>query len=201
MDDTNGELSVKDKGDSKEPVKGAGVFGMWLFIVALGMLFAASMVGYLVVRLKAPEWPPAGTPGLPLGLYFSTFLIIGSSLTMHGALDSLRRNRQVLARWMLAATLALGTVFLVSQIGAWWTMAASRSSGDANLFTFTFYMLTALHAAHLLCGLAPLAVTCAKAFKGAYSPEWNLPVKLMGMYWHFLMIVWLVMFGVLIAGG
>lgn len=199
----HGRIEVNDGGlgDSLEHVKGVSVLGMWLFIVALGMLFAASLAGYFVIRLRAEQWPPAGMGGLPLGLYFSTFVLIGSSLTMQGALDSARRGRQALLKLMSAATLALGIVFLLSQILAWRVMLAAQAGVEPNLYSFTFYMLTALHAAHVFFGLIPLGVTTAKAFKGAYHPGWSLPVKLMGLYWHFLLLVWLVMFAVMMIAG
>ena len=188
-------------GNEHEPVKGAGVFGMSLFIATLSMLFAASLIGYLIVRLQAPQWPPPGAPALPLALYFSTFVLIGSSLTMQGALSSARRDRQLLLQLMLSGTLLLGLVFLASQIIAWRMMVLAEINLEPNLYAFTFYMLTALHALHVICGLIPLAVTAVKARRGAYSAQWNLPVRLMTMYWHFLLVVWLVMFFVMILAG
>ncbi len=175
--------------------------GMWLFIASLSVLFIASMVGYLVVRLRAPEWPPAGMPALPRGLYFSTFVLIASSMTMHFALHSVRRGRAQLLRMGLAATFVLGAVFLISQVSAWSVLLAADVYAQANLYAFTFYMLTGLHALHVIGGLIPLGVIMRAAWRGAYSPLAHQPVKNTAMYWHFLDIVWLVMFVLLITAG
>jgi len=193
------QTSARQRGDAHEPVKGASVFGMWLFIAALSMLFAASLAGYVVIRLRAPQWPPPGAEPIPFGLYFSTLILIGSSLTLHGALDSARKNRQPMLRFMLGGTLALGLAFLVSQALAWSAMVTAQLGHEPNLYSFTFFVLTMLHAAHVLGGIIPLAITTYKGSRGTYTPDWNLPLKLLGMYWHFLLVVWLVMFLVMVA--
>ncbi|MBN2082788.1 heme-copper oxidase subunit III [bacterium] len=193
------ESTVSRRGDVKEPIKGASVFGLWVFIAALSMLFAASLAGYVVIRLRAPEWPPPGAAPIPFGLYFSTLILIGSSLTLHGALDSARKNRQALLRWMLGGTLALGIAFLISQAIAWSTMLGAQAGHEPNLYSFTFFVLTMLHGAHVLGGLIPLAITTYKGSRGMYNADWHLPLRLMSMYWHFLLVVWLVMFLVMVA--
>jgi len=194
-------LEPADSGRKYEEIKGASTFGLWLFLAALGMLFAASLIGYLVIRLRTPEWPPAGMPALPVGLYFSTFILILSSLTIHGALDSARQDRQGLLRLLLLGTFLLGILFIVSQLVAWSVLLGAQVYAQVNLYAFTFYLLTGLHGVHVIGGLIPLAVTVTKAYRGAYGPEWTLPIKHMGMYWHFLLAVWLVMFSVMVIAG
>jgi cytochrome c oxidase subunit III len=175
---------------------------MKLFLVALGVLFAASMVGYLVVRLRAPAWPPAGSPRLPGGLWISTALLLLSSLTMHLALGQARRGRSTpLRNWLLLTSL-LGFFFLVSQILNWVRLVTvAHLPAQANLFAFTFYMLSGLHGAHVLGGLIPLGITAAHAHRGRYTAEEHEGVVHLSMYWHFLDVVWLVMFAVLMVAA
>lgn len=190
-----------DDGRLREEIKGASTCGLWLFIAALSMLFAASLIGYLVIRLRTPEWPPAGMPALPVGLYFSTFILILCSLALQGALDSARKNRQQLLRLMLLASFVLGILFIVSQLLAWSALLGAQVYAQVNLYAFTFYLLTGLHGLHVFGGLIPLGITLAKAYGGSYGPQWVLPVKHVGLYWHFLLVVWLVMFSVMVIAG
>jgi cytochrome c oxidase subunit 3 len=190
-----------DEGRSHEEIKGASTCGLWLFIAALSMLFAASLVGYLVIRFRTPEWPPAGMPPLPVGLFVSTFILILCSVTLHGALDSARKGRQSLLRLLLVGAFVLGILFLASQLLAWSKLLGAQVYAQVNLYAFTFYLLTGLHGVHVIGGLIPLAITVRKAYAGAYGPQWVLPVKHVGMYWHFLLIVWLIMFTVMEIAG
>lgn len=192
---------AEDDGRSREEIKGASTCGLWLFIATLSMLFAASLVGYLVIRYRTPEWPPAGMPPLPVGLFFSTFILILCSVSLHGALDSARKDRQSMLRLMLAAGFVLGILFLVSQLLAWSKLLGAQVYAQANLYAFTFYLLTGLHGVHVIGGLIPLGITVRKAYAGSYNPHWVLPVQHVGMYWHFLLIVWLVMFTVMEIAG
>jgi len=179
-----------------------GRFGMVLFLVALGVLFAASLTGYLVVRLRAATWPPAGSPRLPAGLWISTLILLVSSLTMHLALSRARLGRTVALRNWLLATFCLGIAFLVSQVLNWsHLITAHHLRAQANLYAFTFYMLTGLHGAHVLGGLIPLGLTTARAGRQGYTPESHEGIVHLSMYWHFLDAVWLVMFVVLMVAA
>lgn len=180
----------------------AGKLGMFLFLVALGMLFAASMVGYLVVRLRAPSWPPAGSPRLPGGLWISTLVLLASSLTIHLAVRSARAGMPGRTRNWLGTTTLLGLAFLVSQILNWAHLVLAQNLPvQANLYAFTFYMLSGLHGAHVLGGLIPLGITAVRAGRGRYTSDSHEGVQYVSMYWHFLDGVWLVMFTVLMIAA
>lgn len=171
---------------------------MRIFLAALGMLFAASIVGYLFVRLRADAWPPPGMPRLPHGLWLATVVILACSATVSQARRAVRLGETIRAtRWLLA-TLGLGTVFLVVQAVNWWGLVTARMTASTkNLYAFTFYMLTGLHAAHVVGGLALLAVVAARARRGRYGSGHHDGVTYAAMYWHFLDAVWLVLFAVL----
>ena len=175
---------------------------MTIFLISLSVLFAASIVGYLLVRLRSPQWVPPGTAPLPLGLWGSTLLILLSSVTMHGALLAIRGGKRDVSTRLLAATIVLGTTFLLLQGYNWWRMVAVDAVlATRSLYAFTFYMLTGLHALHVVGGLVPLGITTARAHRGAYSWADFQGVRLMVMYWHFLDVVWLVLFAVLVIAS
>lgn len=190
--------------DKQRPAPHAAPLGMALFLVALGVLFVASLLGFLITRGQAATWPPPGLPGLPGGLWGSTALLVASSGTLHLGLRGARRGDARALGLGLLATLILGLCFLASQSASWLELlAALRQQGASwrNLYVFCFYFLTGLHAAHVLGGLIPLVVTTAQAFRGRYTAESHMGVRLMAMYWHFLDGVWLVLFVALLAGS
>lgn len=197
--------------DKENPSPGAGLFGLVVFLLSLASLFAATLVAYWAVRLDAPSWPPPGAPGLPRVLWASTAALLASSATMHAAWLGARRGSAGLLRGGLVLTSALGLVFLVLQASGWHTLqgelgfvppAQLDPSGHVHgvrHFAGTFYLLTALHAAHVVGGLIPLLVTTGRALRGAYSPARRQGVTLCAVYWHFLEAVWLIIFVTLVA--
>jgi len=183
-------------GDKADP----GRLGMHLFLLSLTVLFAASIAGYLAVRFRADAWPPPGTPPLPAGLWIATIVLLASSGSIAVALSGVRNGRGGALRGGLAATAFLGVLFFLLQIRNWTILSAEEVTAESNLYGFTFYMLTGLHAVHLLGGLAALTVVTARAFRGAYTASLHGGVHYMSMYWHFLDAVWIVLFAVLAIG-
>lgn len=178
-----------------------GRLGMRLLLLSLGMLFAATLAGYFWVRSSAEVWPPPGMPALPAGLWLSTALIAVSSATVQWALAGARRGAQGSLRSGLLLTTLLGLGFLASQTVSWFTLVASSFTPRINLYAFTFFLLTALHAAHVIGGLAPLAAVTIRAWQGRYGANAHAGVEYVATYWHFLGAVWLVLFVVLFLAG
>ncbi len=178
-----------------------GRLGMTLLVLALSMLFAASLMMYLVIRLRAPVWPPPGMPHLPGTLWISTAIILISSFTMHSAVRAAREDRaQALSMAMLLTTL-LGVLFLVSQTVNWFSLVAANLTAKSNFYGFTFYLLTGLHAAHVIGGLVPLAVVTIRSWQRRYSAGFHPGVEYVAIYWHFLAVVWVVLFTLLVIAG
>jgi cytochrome c oxidase subunit 3 len=180
-------------------VPGAGVLGMWVFLATLTVLFLAAIVGYLVVRLKATDWPPPGMPRLPAGLWLATVALILGSATIHRAYRAIRvGERSASTRW-LAATLVLAFAFLFVQSWNWWGLIRLRLTAASNLYAFTFFMLTGLHAAHVIGGVVLIAVVLARSMQGRYGSGRYAGVTYAAMYWHFLDAIWLLLFAVLVV--
>lgn len=168
-----------------------GQLGLRFFLLSLTMLFAASLVGILVVRYKAAVWPPAGAPTLPKGLWASTALIFLSSWTMGRAVRHQARGESRPTTRFLLATAGLALAFIANQTHNWLAIWPGVRVQTTALYVFSFLLLTVLHALHVLGGLVSLAVVTAKAGKGRLSAA---GLSYAATYWHFLTGVWLVLF-------
>jgi heme/copper-type cytochrome/quinol oxidase subunit 3 len=197
-------VRVVDPFSGGTPRHEAGVFGMWLFLATLAVLFLTTMLGYLVVRLNPdPVEPfrPEASPGLPHLLLASTAALLASSATMHATVRGVRSgHRAEAARWA-GLTLALAILFLAVQAWAWLDLWRQQLRIDESLYAWTFYVLTGLHAAHVLGGLVPLWMVWRRIGTGRYSPRHPEGVVYCAMYWHFLDAVWLALYATLWLGS
>jgi cytochrome c oxidase subunit III len=164
----------------------------------LSMLFGASVVGYLITRSQNDVWKTASMPGLPLGLVASTILLAALSVAMHLSLRAVRQNRFEALQRTLTVAFLLGLAFVVGQAENWRSMYGAAMASDARtLYAFTFYMLTGLHALHVIGGFVPLLVVLGKAKRREYSSSNHEGVKLCAQYWDYLGVIWLILLNVL----
>jgi cytochrome c oxidase subunit 3 len=171
---------------------------MFVLFGTLSMLFGASVVGYLITRAQNDVWKTASMPNLPLGLLASSILLLALSIAMHRALAAVRQNRFEATQRALLIALLLGIAFVVGQVQNWRSMIGATTAGDARtLYGFTFYMLTGLHALHVVGGFVPLNIVLGKAKRREYSSSNHEGVKLCTQYWDYLGLVWLVLISVL----
>ena len=159
------------------------------------MLFLAGLVAWTVVGSRFEEWPPSGTPRLPELLWVSTALIAAGSFTAERAARSLDAGRDLETKRALVATIALGVAFLLGQIAAAAQLVANDLTMRASLAGWMFYFLTGLHAAHVIGGLGALGLAARRAQRG--EPPGRDLVRYGAVYWHFLGVVWVVLFVVL----
>lgn len=171
--------------------------GTWLLLVSLGVLFAASLIGYLVVRLRLSDQTLEATADLPGGLWVSSATLVVLSILLVLAERAFRRGREAAAARALAAALAFAVAFLGAQTWNWMQMAAGNLLPQHSILIWGFYTLTFLHAVHVLGGVVPMVLTTTRAYQGRYSADDHEAVHLLGMYWHFLLATWVVIFVVL----
>ncbi len=172
---------------------------MVLFLLALGMLFAASMLAYAIIRYAGAHTPPVGYLALPWLFWISTAVILCSGVSMHYARRSIMADRQAAFRRGMTMTTLLGFAFLAVQTPAMIQLIGlhNRSVAERNIYLFGLVLLLiALHAAHVVGGIIALCVTTYRAHTGRYDAEHCSGVRHCAMYWHFLDAVWIVMFTV-----
>ena len=177
---------------------------MRLFLLSLGVLFGTGVIGYVSIRVLAVHAPP-DLPPLPGGLWFSTLLMVASSVSIQQAVTAARHGRPGALRMGLSVTVALGVGFLVVQAICWtaWAgpMRASLAQSEQRFLLTAFYVLTGMHALHVVGGLVPLAVITARAWAEPLTATDRPGVIYTAMYWHFLDGVWLVLFVTLLIGS
>jgi cytochrome c oxidase subunit III len=186
------------KGDIR--ISGAGSIGIIILVVSLSILFAASMVAFLAIRFQYQSshggaWPPPGMPPLPQSLWLSTAVILAASVVVHKAVKAAQHDDERGLVKYLWATMAVGLLFLLLQAANWWEFwRAIRNMVLEGPYLGMFYVLTGLHAAHVIGGLIPLAVILPRAKAGRYSRNFHPGVRYAAIYWHFLDVVWCVLF-------
>ncbi len=171
--------------------------GMWLFLASLGMLFGGSLVGFLVIRLRADQWPPPGSPGLPASFHVSTALLVIISVALIAAERAVRSRVGSRATALLCVAATLGAGFILSQVAGWARLAAASVVPQDNLFLFGVYVLSFLHVLHVVGGMVALVWVTLRSRGGRYTSVDHGGVTLTGMYWHFLLVVWIGILAVL----
>ncbi len=172
-------------------------FGMWLFLASLAMLFGGCLVGFLVIRLRAPEWPPAGSPGLPTAFWLSTALLVVVSALLVAAERAAGAGQYSRLARLLSAAAVVGAAFVLSQVSGWARLAGASELPQNNLYLFGVYVLSFLHVLHVIGGLVPLVWVALRSRTGRYTATDHEAVTGVVMYWHFLGIVWLGILAVL----
>lgn len=168
--------------------------GIIVLFTSLSVLFTGTIIAYLVTRFQSPVWRTEQMPPLPIGLIGSTILLGGVSASVESALRNVRKNRPAALNRALWLTGAFAVAFLCGQTFNWiWMGRAQLAAGTRTLYAFTFYMLTGLHALHVVGGFFPLAIVISRARRREYSSSRYEGIKFCAQYWHFLGIVWLVL--------
>jgi cytochrome c oxidase subunit III len=194
-----------------------GTLAMWWFLSGLAMLFVAGMLGYLAIRMNQRTNVALGTVSLPAGLWASTALVLLASVTIQLAVSAVRREKQSLLRGYVLATLLLGLAFCIVQTPCLWSLIQQHlaelerlrelrntvppevfAKEPRNQFFGLVFAFILIHAAHVLGGLIHLLIVTLGSWAGKYDHEYHGPVKHAAMYWHFLDVIWIVMFGTML---
>jgi cytochrome c oxidase subunit 3 len=178
----------------------AGAIGLWSFIAVVTTLFFLLTIACLA-RSEFTDWIALGDPGQPLAnprpLWINTVLLLGGSIMMELAHRAARARRIGRMRIGLALGGLFAAAFISGQLDVWQQLQASGylvASNPANSF---FYLITGLHGLHLLGGLVFWGVITVRAWRGVAPERLQLHVALTARYWHFLLLLWLAMFGLL----
>lgn len=169
---------------------------MWVFIASETIFFAALISAYLVYRGKTPYEEGLGLLELNVAAA-NTFILLASSLTMVLSLQSIENGKPGRLKFFLALTAILGLVFIGGQVFEYNELLQHGVSIDTNLFGATFFTLTGFHGTHVFIGILWILALIFRAMRGGVTQHNHLAVELGGLYWHFVDLVWVVLFTII----
>jgi len=200
----------------KDPFSKAttGKLGMWLFIIMDGLSFGGLLIGGAALRAAASFWPePGQILNIPLTA-FNTFLLISTSFTMVMALNSIQRGDQKGLKKFLSLTISGGILFLGIQIWEYTHfifsseelsvhlaeagyVGATNFIPSTGIYAAVFYATTCFHGLHVLSGVIYISCILWAASKGRYSENNYDHVEIVGLFWHFIDLIWIFVFTVI----
>jgi heme/copper-type cytochrome/quinol oxidase subunit 3 len=171
--------------------------GMWLFLASECLLFGGLITTYLLYKIPAP-----GTGVGPQELFdipftsISSFILLMSSLTMVLAVSAIERGDQQRFRTWIVATALLGSLFISGQVYEFQSFVAEGMGYTTNRASSAFYTLTGFHGVHVTIGIVMLVSVLLLSFRGHLTREKSEVVEVVGLYWHFVDVVWILIFAI-----
>ena len=166
-----------------------------IFLAVATSVFALFISAY-TIRMEEPDWRPVAEPVL---LWANTIVLILASVAYHWTRNAAVAGRQSQLKPGLLVSGVLTVLFLLGQLIAWLQMNAAGYSVGGNVANAFFYLLTAVHGVHMLGGMWVWARSTMKVWTGADADSVRLSIELCTIYWHFLLLVWIVLFGMLLS--
>jgi len=161
------------------------------------MFFTGLIGSYIVLRFASPLWPqPSTVLNIPLTA-FNTFILICSSVTMVQALAAISRGDTAKMKLFLSLTLTFGAVFISIQGVEYWKLLHEGFNPHVSLFGSVFFTTTGFHGFHVFCGVVCMAYMTGKAFLGKITQANHQGIETLGLYWHFVDLVWIVLFTII----
>lgn len=169
------------------------MFGMVMFLIAESAIFLGLFTAYLIYRSMSPVWPPEGTPERELLLpAINSVILIASSFVMHQGQTAIRKNDVKGLQLWLGITAVMGAIFLAGQLYEYFHLEMGLTT---NLFSSCFYVLTGFHGLHVTFGLLLIvSVLWRSREQGHYSSTSHFGVEAAELYWHFVDVVWIILF-------
>ncbi len=168
--------------------------GMIIALGALSMFFASLFVAYMVLRFRQAVWPPPELPPFPQVLpLLNTVILVASGFTFHLGLRKLESAKNGAFKFFLGVTILLGISFFGLQYWLWQNISSAGLKIGTSLGSI-FYGMTLLHGSHLLAGMLALFWLVPGAIRGTYLDQGTLQVRLVGLFWHFLGIIWIILY-------
>lgn len=204
-------LELREQFDTPAQQKEASTLGMWIFLVTEVMFFGGLFTAYIIYRSFYTDAFARASNTLDVAIgSLNTVVLIVSSLTMALAVHASQIGARRLIVVFLLLTMLFGGVFLGVKAYEWhhkWEqnlvpgprfhLPGEPQPAQAQLFFSLYFAMTGLHAIHMVVGLGLLAVLAARAQMGRFGPHYYAPVDMVGLYWHFVDIIWIFLFPLL----
>ncbi len=167
--------------------------GMWLFLGSDCLLFGALISSYLLLRHRGTGLGPEDVFDIPF-TSVSSFVLLMSSVSMVFAVSSIARDDQPRTRLWLLVTAMLGATFIAGQVYEFTSFYREGLGYTTNLFSSAFYSLTGFHGVHVTVGIVMLMSLFVMSLTGRLTKERAETVEIVGLYWHFVDVVWVLIF-------
>ena len=190
--------------DSKSPTKPEAtehheehpdlrVTGLLVFLISESLMFGGLFASYLIYRSSAAVWPPEGTEVELLVPAINTLILVSSSFVIHNGDTAIKKNDVVGLRLWYALTAVMGVIFLGGQVYEYLTLGYGLTT---NVFSNCFYLMTGFHGLHVTVGvLLILGVLWRSRRQGHYNDSKHVGPEMAEIYWHFVDIIWIILFG------
>jgi heme/copper-type cytochrome/quinol oxidase subunit 3 len=169
--------------------------GMWLFIATEVMFFGGLISTFLNFKINSPTLESDLLDVTLVGI--NTFILLGSSFFVVLGLDAIRQDKPKQLALYLGITTVLGIIFLGGQAFEFRSLAAEGLTLTSSVFGSSFFTMTSFHGLHVLVGVVWAFRNFIKALRGAYSASSSIGIEMFGIYWHFVDIVWIILFTVI----
>ncbi|MFC4231914.1 heme-copper oxidase subunit III [Parasediminibacterium paludis] len=168
-------------------------FTLWVAMGSIVMMFAGLTSAYIVKKNQA-NWLEFSLPGV---FWYSTFVIIASSISIHLALKSFKAREMSRYRLLITITAALGVLFMTLQTIGFFSLEARNihlTGPNSNAASSFLLVITLLHMLHVLGGVIAILVTFLRAFNTKSKSYSSVPIEVISTYWHFVDILWIYLF-------
>jgi len=184
--------------DTKRGGMDPALLGMMLFIASEVMFFAALFAAYFNARATLPVFPPQGYEDV-LQLFpipvIATIILLLSSVTMQWGTSRIRKGDRTGLNRAITITLVLGVIFLIMQAYDYYELIQHEKFGiNSGIYGTLFFTLTGFHGAHVLGGVIGLGVILSRGLAGQFTKKHHVAVEAVHYYWHFVDVVWVLLF-------
>ncbi|PMB18687.1 heme-copper oxidase subunit III [Fischerella thermalis CCMEE 5205] len=172
--------------------EGNKMFGFVVFLLSESVIFLSFFAGYVVYKLTTPNWLPSGVDGLEVvAPAINTVVLVASSFVIYLAERALQNHNLWRYRLFLLVTMAMGSYFLIGQAIEWRGLEFGFTSGA---FGGMFYLLTGFHGLHVFTGILLQLIILVRSFIPGNFESGHFGVNATSLFWHFVDVIWIVLF-------
>ena len=209
-----GPVELREQFGTPEQQRESATSGMWVFLMTEVMMFGALFTSFAIYRLYyfQPFTQGSSEMNVVLGS-INTAVLICSSLTMALAVHSAASGERSKTFWLLIATIVIGIVFLAIKFTEYgqhyaehkvpgiWFDSHDPGANKIEMFYFFYFVMTGLHAIHMMVGIGVVSVLALRTLVGRISAFYHTPIEIGGLYWHFVDIVWVFLYAIFYIPG
>lgn len=187
--------SVAPEAHHAHDVQGTSLFGFVVFLLSESVIFLSFFAGYGILKTTTPDWLPPGVEGLEVfNPAINTIVLVSSSFVIYLAEQALERHNLKLFRLFWGLTSAMGVYFLVGQAIEWRSLPFGFTTG---VYGSLFYLLTGFHGLHVLTGILLQLLMLARSFIPGNYNTGHVGVTEVSLFWHFVDVIWVILFGLI----